>query len=78
MAVAVATPTARYLQHGCSARTVQMMRRYKSSSCEVCPCHDEGGGQPEGIRGLVHLAPDAAAFDASGAHGGIDVDTLHA
>jgi hypothetical protein len=76
--VAEATPTTRYLQHRCSARTVQVMRRYKSSSCEVCPCHDEGDGQPEAMRGVVHLAPGAAAFDASGERGGIDLDTLHA
>jgi hypothetical protein len=76
MAVAEATPTAHYLQHGCSARTVQVIRRYKSSSGEVCPCHDEGSGRPEGMRGMVHLALGTAAFDASGERGGIDANTF--
>ena len=37
-----------------------------------------GGGQPEGMGGMVHLAPGAAAFHTSGARGRIDAYTLHA
>ncbi len=35
-------------------------------------------GQPEGMGGMVHLAPGAAAFDASGARGRLDAYPLHA
>src|SRR6266516_854859 len=37
-----------------------------------------GSGQPEGVRGMVHLAPGAATFDASSARGRINAHTLHA
>ena len=33
--------------------------------------------QPEGMRGMVYLAPGAAAFDASGTRGRIDANTFH-
>jgi hypothetical protein len=33
--------------------------------------------QPEGVRGMVDIAPWRAAFDAHGAFSGIDVDTSH-
>src|SRR5207249_1928354 len=34
-------------------------------------------GQSEGVRGVVHVAPDAAALNSDGACGGIDADAAH-
>ena len=37
-----------------------------------------GHRQAEGVRGVVHVAPDAAALDAHGAVGRVDADAPHA